>query len=371
MAPTFDIIVVGGGAIGAACARELAVAGRRVLMVEPGTEIGQAWRAAAGMLAPQIEADGTDPLLELGLAARDHYDHLAAALLETTGTDVGLWREGIARVATEEAEAAALQEKVRWQRRQGYGTAWLDRDEVKGRWPWVGAAVGALWAPRDGAIDPGQLVGALHADAQRLGTTILRDSATGILTGAAGVEGVTTKSDRYSAPDVVVAAGAWSGLIQGMPRTLPIKPVRGQMAAVPWPQRLQRAILYHRDCYVMTRGREAILGSTMEYAGFDSEVTPAGLAHILAGTMALCPGLMRAKIRRSWAGLRPLTPDGLPIIGKEPSLRGLWYATGHGRNGILLAGLTGLIMAQLIGGATPAQNLRPFSPERFEISRAS
>jgi glycine oxidase len=133
---------------------------------------------------------------------------------------------------------------------------------------------------------------------------------------------------------------------------------------------MKRAILYHRDCYVMTRGREAVLGSTMEHAGFHSEVTPAGLAHILAGTMALCPGLIRAKVRRSWAGLRPLTPDGLPIIGKEPSLKGLWYATGHGRNGILLAGLTGLIMAQLIGGATPTQNLSPFAPERFDISRA-
>ena len=371
MASTFDIIVVGGGAIGAACARELALAGRQVLVVEPGTEIGQAWRAAAGMLAPQIEADGTDPLLELGLAARDHYDHLVPELLETTGTDVGLWHEGIARVATEEPEAAALREKVRWQRRQGYETEWLDRNDVKGRWPWVGPAVGALWASRDGAIDPGQLVAALLADAKRLGTTILRDSATAILTGAAGVEGVATKTDRYSAPDVVVAAGAWSALIQGMPRMLPVQPVRGQMAAVPWPEGMQRAILYHRDCYVMTRGREAVLGSTMEHAGFHSEVTPAGLAHILAGTMALCPGLIRAKVRRSWAGLRPLTPDGLPIIGKEPSLKGLWYATGHGRNGIMLAGLTGLIMAQLIGGATPTQNLRPFAPERFDISRAS
>jgi glycine/D-amino acid oxidase-like deaminating enzyme len=103
----------------------------------------------------------------------------------------------------------------------------------------------------------------------------------------------------------------------------------------------------------------------MEYVGFNPEVTPAGLAHIFSNTIALCPGLVRAKMRRSWAGLRPVTPDGLPIIGGDPELRGLWYATGHGRNGILLAGLTGVLMAQLINGETPSHRLLRFAPDRF------
>src|SRR5215213_9077021 len=108
MPPAFDVLIVGGGAIGAACARELAATGRKVLVIEVGTPMGQAWRAAGGMLAPQIEADGTDPLLQLGLLARDHYDRLGAALQETTGIDVGIWREGIARVATDPADAEVL-----------------------------------------------------------------------------------------------------------------------------------------------------------------------------------------------------------------------------------------------------------------------
>jgi glycine/D-amino acid oxidase-like deaminating enzyme len=103
----------------------------------------------------------------------------------------------------------------------------------------------------------------------------------------------------------------------------------------------------------------------MEHAGFNPEVTPAGLAQIFSNTVALCPGLIRAKMRRSWAGLRPVTPDGLPVIGAEPLLKGLWYATGHGRNGILLAGLTGVLMAQLINGETPSHDLQRFAPDRF------
>lgn len=140
------------------------------------------------------------------------------------------------------------------------------------------------------------------------------------------------------------------------------------MAALAWPADMRRAIIYHKDSYVLTRGNEAILGSTMEYAGFSPEVTSAGVAHIFSSTMALCPGLVRAKVRRSWAGLRPVTPDGLPIIGEEPDLSGLWYATGHGRNGILLAGITGRIIAQLLNGERPDHDMAPFAPERFRAS---
>jgi glycine oxidase len=361
-----DVIVVGGGAIGAACARQLAVAGRKVLVLEPGGDLGQAWRAAGGMLAPQIEADANDPLLELGLAAREYYPPLAADLHQKTGIDVGLWREGIARVATDPAEAAVLQTKVAWQQQQGYACEWLELNELR-RWPWLGPAVGALWAPHEGALDPDRLVRALLKDAQRRGTSLVKDRVVGIDESGGRVVGVRGERGHYLAPDVVVAAGAWSGLISGLPRHLPVEPVRGQMAALPWPAGIPRAIVYHKDSYILARGDEAILGSTMEHVGFQPEVTAAGLARIFAATIALCPGLIRAKLRRSWAGLRPSTPDGLPVIGSEPELPGLWYATGHGRNGILLAGLTGLLIRQLLRGERPAVDLGAFTPERFEV----
>jgi glycine oxidase len=365
VAPTPDIIVIGGGAVGAACARELAVTGRRVLVLEPGTALGQAWRAAAGMLAPQIEADASDRLLSFGLRARDHYDGLAAELRETTGIDLALWREGIARVAMNQSEAELLQRKVAWQREQGHPCEWLEPPELRDRWPWLGPCVGALWAPQDGALDPEQLVEGLLSDARRRGTTVVTDRAVAVEHAGGRIVGVFGERGHYTATGVVVAAGAWSAQIGGLPRRLPIQPVKGQMAALKWPPAMTRAIVYHNDSYLLARGAEAILGSTMEYTGFQPEVTAEGIARIFSSTMALCPALARSKIQRTWAGLRPVTADGMPILGEDPELRGLWYATGHGRNGILLAGLTGRLVAQLVGGEAPELDIGPLAPERF------
>jgi glycine oxidase len=334
-------------------------------VLEVGGDMGQAWRASGGMLAPQIEADGRDPLLKLGLAAREHYQPLAEALRDTTGIDIGLWQEGIARVAGTDEEAEELKSKVAWQQQEGHLSDWLDSAEVKRRWPWLGPTAGALWAARDGALDPERLVEALRADAQRLGAVLVTDRAVRVDREGKRVTGVTGEADRYSAGDVVLAAGAWSGLLEGLPRPIPVQPVRGQMAAVPWPADIPRAIVYHKDCYLLARGSEAIIGSTMEHVGFRPEVTSAGLATIFAATVILCPSLIRSKVKRTWAGLRPMTPDGLPIIGGEPLVEGLWYATGHGRNGILLAGITGAIVAQLVNREAPNAGLQAFAADRF------
>lgn len=359
-----EVIIIGAGAIGAACARELALGGHQVTVLEAGAGDAAGWQAAGGMLAPQIEAHAGDLLFDLGLAGRERYQALAGPLLEATGIDIGLWREGIARVAADEDEVGELRQRVAWQRQQGHVCDWFDEEEVKARWPWLGPAPGALWAPHEGALEPARLVAALRADAVRAGAAVREDKVHAVqrrgdrVTGAVGRE-------RYVAEHVVIAAGAWSGVLEGLPRPLPVVPIRGQMAALPWPEGIERAIVVARDCYLIKRGAEAVAGSTMEHAGFDASVTPAGLAHIFASVSALCPALAGLDVIRTWAGLRPVTPDGLPILGREPDLEGLWYATGHGRNGILLAGITGLIIAQLVGGATPEEDLTAFRPERF------
>lgn len=360
---TYDVIVVGGGPVGAACARDLAETGRKVLVLDRGDSQGEAWRAAAGMLAAQMSG-ADDPLFELGLAGRERLAELAPILRDTTGVDIGFWQEGIARIAADEAEATLLRSYVAWQRQQGHVTDWFDAGEVKARWPSVGPSFGALWAPQDGALQPIHLVAALIKDAVRLGATVTQDQAFGLMRQGDRVTGVIGR-ESYSAPDVVIAAGAWSRLLTGLPRPIAVEPVRGQMAALSWPDGVPPAILMSRHCYLVAREGEAIVGSTMEHAGFSAEATAQGIAEIFTGIGALWPALAGRKVLRTWAGLRPITPDGLPIIGREPKLEGLWYATGHGRNGVLLSAITGQLITQLLSGEKDMEQLTMVRPERY------
>jgi glycine oxidase len=360
----FDVVVVGGGPVGAACARELAESRRSVLLIERGTEQGEAWRASAGMLSAQAGSPAGDPLFELGVAGRERLAELAPLLRETTGVDIGLWQDGIARLAADEADAAQLRSQIAWQRQQGHVCDWFDAGEVKARWPWLGQSHGAFWAPSDAALHPVRLVEALRKDAERLGAAIVQDEVVAVERRGDRVTGVRGK-ESYAAPDVVLAAGAWVRHVQGLPRPLSVEPIRGQMAALTWPEGVEPAVVLGRGHYVVAREGEALAGSTMEHAGFSPEVTAAGLAEIFTGVSALLPALSRKEVLRTWAGLRPVTPDGLPIVGGEPRLGGLWYAAGHGRNGILLSAITGVLIARLLTGENDVSALAPLRPERF------
>ena len=364
MTQPFDVIVVGGGPVGAACARELALTGRRVGLFDRGEGLGEAWRAAAGMLAAQVTSSDQDPLFELGLAGREYYADLAPVLKQETGIDIGFWQEGIARLATDEADAARLRSQVAWQRQQGHVCDWFDAAEVRERWPWTGPSAGALWAPRDGALHPVRMVDALIKHGIRVGVTLVQDQVLSVERRGDRVTGVTGRQ-FYAAGDVVIANGAWARHLGGLPRPLAVEPIRGQMAALAWPEGIPPSILLGRDHYIVARDGEAIAGSTMEHAGFTPEVTAAGLAEIFTGASALCPALARGEVLRTWAGLRPVSPDGLPIVGREPRLAGLYYATAHGRNGILLSGITGAMICRMLGGENELELLAPLRPERF------
>src|SRR5438477_11706518 len=359
-----EVLVAGGGIIGAACARALALRGLRVLIWQPGPDPAAASAASAGILGPQIER--TDETLRaLGLRARDLYGTLAPALAATTGIDIGLWREGIASLAFEEAEAERLREAVANQRQAGLRCDWLEPADVAERFPATAPCLGAMFAPEDGAVDAPALARALRADAQRCGAHTLNARVTRLNTILGRATGVETSAGKIKAEHVVIAAGAWSPQIEHLPRALPVEPVRGQMAALPWPTDVPRAILYYDHGYVVARAGEALMGSTMEHVGFDNSVTDSGLEEILANATRLFPALASRGPMRSWAGLRPLTPDGRPIVGADPDVRGLWYATGHGRNGVLLAALTGEIIARLVTTGTSEIEIASLAPERF------
>ena len=364
-----DALVVGGGAIGAACAHALSRRQMTVLLLDAGHEPGTATLAAGGMLAPLVEVHPDDPMSGLFVRARDLYPELAEHLLETTGIDVGLWMEGILQLAYTEEEAIHLKNEIAWQRQQGFNSDWLSLEDLRERAPGISpAAVGALIAPEDGLVEPVPLVHALMESAKKSGATIRRGvRVSGIVTRDDRVVGVETEDGLIEAGNVIVAAGAWSGCLTGLPRPLSVEPIRGQMSALDWPIGEPPSIVYGDGGYVMNRGDEAFVGSTMEHVGFDVAVTESALKTVYDAVERIYPSLDTKNARRTWAGLRPMTPDGRPIVGPDPNAAGLWYATGHGRNGILLAGLTGEIISQLMTGdeEDAGYDLTPIDPSRF------
>lgn len=360
-----DVLVVGGGAVGASCARALARAGARVTVIRCTEVPGEAWRAAAGMLAAQIEAGPEEPLFNLGVAGRAFYRREAEALREATGIDIGLSQGGILQIATSEEQVDEFKAKVAWQRQQAEQADWLEPADVEEGWPWLRPGHGAFWAAEDGMLSPERLVRALLAEAEANGARIVDDRVTGLWRDDGRLVGVVGTAGRHPAEVVVIAAGAWSGRLEHLPRPLSVEPVRGQLLAFDWPAEAKIATVYGERCYLLRRGDELVVGSTMEHAGFDVATSPEAAAMLTTRATELYPQLAAMTPRRHWAGLRPMTPDGIPIIGAEPRLDGLWYATGHGRNGILLAGITGELLAQAIGGQPLPDELDLVRPERF------
>lgn len=365
--PHPDLLVIGGGVIGAACARALAREGVSVEVLEDSGEPGAATAASAGMLAPFADARPADPTFALAIRGRDLYRELAPALRDETGIDIGLWTGGILHVAFTQAEADRYKTDVAWQRQSGLTSDWLDPEELRQLAPAIShQALGAFRAPEDGCIDPGALHRALRQSATAAGATFTGGARVrSLILDGARVVGARTDRGDHSADGVLISAGAWSGRIQNLPRPLAVEPIRGQMAALDWPAGDPICIAFGAGCYLLRRGEEALVGATMEYVGFDAAVTPAAIGALAESAGRLYPALAGKPVRRSWAGLRPVTPDGKPYIGPDPDIEGLWYATGHGRNGIVLAGITAEIVADLYAGQPPEHDLASVSPARF------
>ncbi|MEN8374532.1 MAG: glycine oxidase ThiO [Gemmatimonadota bacterium] len=356
-----DVVVVGGGVIGCAVARAVSLRGMRVQVVERAIPGREATWAAAGMLAPRSEATEAGASLDLGLRSLASYPELAAALLEESGVDVGLTLDGKLDVALSEREAAALRGRAR----SVAGLEWVEPSTLRRLEPRLSReVVGGAWAEDEGSVDSRRLARALWLAAARAGARFrLGIDATSVnpeSKGALRVEladGITLR-----AAFVVVAAGAWSGRLGGLPRALPVRPVRGQMAAVRATEG-PRHVVFGSAGYALARGGLVLAGATEEDAGYRDETTAAGIAAVLGGLVRLFPDLGGAAVVETWSGLRPGSPDGAPLLGPDPDVPGLWYATGHYRSGILLAPETGRVCADGIAAGVPAPVA--FSPARF------
>jgi glycine oxidase len=367
---TADVLIVGGGVIGCAIARRAAHDGLRVVVLERGTPGMEASWAAAGMLSPLAEADEPGPFLDLLLRARAMYPAYAAALREETGADVSYSDAGTLYAALREQDDEELEARWRWQSAAGLPLERLTAREAREAEPALAPGVrAALRFPGDHQVDNRALGATLWSAAARAGAEfrlgahavrLLRDGDR-----ATGVE--CAGGERIAAGSVVLAGGAWAGRMQGLPRPVPVEPVHGQLLALEAVPPLFRHVVDTPRCYLVPRASgRLIVGATVERTGDRKAVTPWGLRRLIDGAVEAAPALEHAPLAETWSGLRPGTPDGFPILGRDPDVPNLVYATGHFRNGILLAPLTGERVGTLLSRGEWCADLEAFGIGRFD-----
>jgi glycine oxidase len=347
-----DVVVIGGGVIGLSVAWYLRHEGASVIVLERGQVGGQASGAAAGMLAPLAEAKSTGPFVELGLASLQLYPAFVEALRDETGLDPELVGPGMLRIALSETDVE-----------------WLTGPEAHTLEPALTDSVrSAILSSREQHVEPRRLVRALALANGRRGVRIIEGApVTGFLTDNAHVMGVQTPDNCFSCGHVVVAGGAWTEAIGSwLHAALPVFPIRGQILALACLPPPMTHTLYTHEGYLVpkTDGR-VVVGATEDRAGFDARPTVRGVAFLLDAAARLMPSLAQAAFDSAWAGLRPASADGLPILGPLPGWENVHVAAGHFRNGILLAPITGEIVAQSVLNRAPHPLLAPFHADRF------
>ena len=377
-----DVVVIGGGVIGLTIARALAQRGvRDVCLIERAALGTEASFAAGGILAPQAEADGRDEFFELACRSRDLYFDFAAGLLEETGVDAELDTTGTLYVALREGDVIEIEKRFDWQSRAGLAVERLTARQARELEPCIAETLrAALLFPRDVQIENRRLLNALVNSAMKRDVTIVTetnveslsvDSRQTSSSSTKSVEGVQTSSGFVSCHTVIVAAGTWSSMIEHA-HTPKIEPVRGQMICLDAKPQLTRHVLYSPRGYLVPRKDGRLLaGSTSESAGFTKQVTAGGISSILANANEISPNIERLPILDTWAGLRPRAADGLPVLGPCDEIDGLFYATGHYRNGILLAPVTGELIAEAVVNGHVSPLLAAFSPNRFKLAHVS
>ncbi|MFD6310882.1 glycine oxidase ThiO [Streptomyces nigra] len=377
---TSDVLVVGGGIIGLVTAWRAAQRGFATAVVDPEPGGGAA-RVAAGMLAAVTELHyGEQTLLGLNLDSARRYPDFAAELGDLTGHALGYRRCGTLAVALDADDRAHLRELHALQSRSGLDSEWLTGRECRRLEPMLAPGVrGGLRVDGDHQIDPRRLTGALLAACERAGVTFHRTWAERLDVTADRATGVTTTDGtRLAADRVVLAAGSLSGRLAGVPDAVrpPVRPVKGQVLRLtvpkglaPFLSRTVRAVVRGSQVYLVPRENgELVVGATSEELGWDTTVTAGGVYELLRDAHELVPGITELPLTETRAGLRPASPDNAPLLGPT-ALDGLLLATGHGRNGVLLAPVTGDVLAHVLTSGELPDVARDFTPLRFAAVR--
>ena len=361
------VLVIGGGIIGCSIARALSLRGHAVTLVDP-RPIGQgASRASAGMLAPFTEGRHDPALQTLGQYSLELYNGLVAELA-AEGSDVRYTREGSIEVALDAGDVARIAAMASALPGDVVAYERLDGLALRAAEPEVSAqALGGLRIGAHGAVDVPALVQALWKSAESRGAAHVTASVSAIVPTSDGVVAETT-SGRLTAGRAVLAAGCWSGHVNGTPVAPPVAPVRGQLLALRLDTQTLRHALWGPRCYLVPwHDGTVLVGATVEDAGFNESATVQGVASLLGAAIELVPALEAAQFEEVRVGLRPGTPDHRPIVGASSLVSGLIYATGHYRNGALLAPLTATAVADLIEGTVLDAVWDTCLPARFGL----
>jgi glycine oxidase len=364
-----DVIIVGGGVIGCAIAWRLAQAGVTVTLLERGRIGCEASRAAAGMLSPQGESQTAGPFFDLCLKSRAMYRTFAEEVREASGKDIEYRDEGTLFVVLRGDEEEEKTRWVNWQLEAGLPLELLSADEVCKLEPAVAdSVVRGIFLPEEHQVENRRLMDALEIAIKRGGVEVIEGAdVTAISTDRDRVIGVESSVGKIASGAVVVAAGTWSShLLEPLGLHVDVTPARGQMVALKGDLSINR-VLHSSEVYVVPRRDGRILiGATVEYAGFRKAVTPDGIRRLLNAAVSLAPGLRQMEIHEMWSGLRPDTIDHLPIIGATGT-DNLFVATGHFRNGILLAPITASAIERVFSSGV-LDLAQPFGIGRFDSS---
>jgi glycine oxidase len=369
-----DAVVIGGGVIGLAVALELERRGVHTLVLERGSPGEEASGAAAGMLAPQVEASAPGPGFKLGLLSREMYRGWIASIEALSETATGYHADGALQLVEGRDSLEAAWQRAVWQRDLGLRVERLDRGAVLERVPGLGEEIaGAIHYPDEAQVDPRRLVRAL-ALAARAAHAEIRSGAEvqRIVVEDGRVIGLDLEDQHIPAKLVILAAGAWSSLLPG--GELPVgivRPARGQIVVLDPGSAPCRPYLSTSHGYLVPRrdGR-VLVGSTTEYVGYNRSVTAEGVQKLLQFAIRVLPSLGEARLVETWAGLRPWSQDHLPILG-HTRIEGLVMATGHFRNGILQAPATARLIADQVTERRPDLDLVPFAIDRFLLVPAT
>ncbi len=366
---TPDILIVGGGIIGGSVAYELACAGAKVVVLERNEAGREASWAAGGMLAPTSETFHDLPLLPLALESMRLYPDFVARVQEDSSIVVEYRREGTLLVALTASEAARLEQAARMLASHRLAGQLLTGEEARQMEPALANEVcSALLLPNDHQVDSRRLTEAVLLAAQKRGV-MLRERAEveNIVVEQGRAAGAKVGGEKVAASRILVAAGCWSATLgPECARLAPTKPIRGQILALKTAGPCLRRVIRGPAYLVPRKDGRVLVGSTMEDVGFDKSTTGEALARLRTSAEEMVPRLREAKIAESWAGLRPDSPDHLPILG-GCDIENLFFATGHYRNGILLAPATARVLTDLILRGSSSVPIEIFSPLRFRL----